>query len=127
MSVFCQGVNLLRKETLFYGIEKKQNMRINAEIKSVFLVLDSRLLPVERNPRRSTYSRGGAAQPKVRVLTVMCQQENRPEIQAGALFTPPSRSPSQLFLDPLPSFAFDQMPFPFLSAVYTLVWYPNAN
>lgn len=86
-------------------------MRINAEIKSAFLVLDSSLLPVERNPRRSTYNRGAAAQPKVTVLTVMCQQENRPEIQPPP---PPSSSPSP---DPLPSFAFDQMPFPFLSGV----------
>lgn len=103
-------------------------MRINAEIKSAFLVLDSSLLPVERNPRRSTYNRGAAAQPKVTVLTVMCQQENRPEIQAGALFTPPpSSSPPQLFLDPLPSFAFDQMPFPFLPVVHATAWYPIAN
>lgn len=64
-------------------------MRINTEIKCGFLVLDSGLLPVESNPRHSTYNRGGAAQPKVTVLTVMCQQDSRPEIQAGTLFAPP--------------------------------------
>lgn len=97
-------------------------MCINTEIKCGFLVLASGLLPAESNPRHSTYNRGGAAQPKVTGLTVMCQQDSRPEIQAGTLFIPPapppSRSPSQLFLDPLPSFAFDQTPFPFLSVIH---------
>lgn len=101
-------------------------MHINTEIKCGFLVLDSGLLPVESNPRHSTYNRGGAAQPKVTVLTVMCQQDSRPEIQAGTP-PPPSRSPSQLFLDPLPSFAFDQTPFPFLSVIHKPAWQPNVS
>lgn len=50
--------------------------------------MDSSPLPVESNPRHSTYNWGGAAQPKVTVLTVMCQQESRSEIQAGTLSTP---------------------------------------
>lgn len=99
-------------------------MRINAEIKCGFLVVDSALLPAESNPRHSTYNRGGAAQPKVTGLTVMCQQDSRPEIQAAP---PPSRSPSQLFLDPLPSFAFDQTPFPFLSVIHKAALQPNAG
>lgn len=62
-----------------------------------FCVLDSSLLPVESNPRHDTYNWGGAAQPKVTVLTVMCQQDSRPELQAGTLFTstqPLSPSPA---------------------------------
>lgn len=75
------------------------------------------MLPVERNPRHSTYNWGGAAQPKVTVLTVMCQQESRPEIQAGTLFT----QAQPLSLPAVPryysQFSFDQMLFPFLSAI----------
>lgn len=83
---FIKGRNIISR------VKTNQNMRINTEIKCGFLVLDSGLLPVESNPRHSTYNRGGAAQPKVTVLTVMCQQDSRPEIQAGTLFAPPPRA-----------------------------------
>lgn len=86
-------------------VKKKKNKHKKKEIKCVFLVLDSSLLPVESNPRHGTYNWGGAAQAKVTALTVMCQQESCSEIPPGTLtLAQPLRLPaapgcySQFFL-----------------------------
>lgn len=84
------------------------------EIKCVFPVLDSSPLPVESNPRLALTTGVGLLNQRSQYWH-WCVSRRAGLKYRLALSSPlPSLSASQLFLDTIPGFSFDQMLFPFI-------------